>query len=144
MYGENIKTTESAGGILPAATGFARGVLVATVFTFSAFVLFAFLLAYTKLSEHAIPVIAIAVEGIGAAVAGFTAAKAAKSRGFLTGLGSGVIYMGIIWIISVLSGSGISLGSHLFTMLGVSAASGALGGIFGVNTGYGKTNRRKR
>ena len=144
MYGENIKTTESAGGLLPAATGFARGTLAGAVFTFLAFALFAFLLAYTKLPEQAVPVIAVSVEGIGAFLSGFAAAKGAKSRGFFTGLISGVLYMGIIWVSSLLSGSGISVGSHLFTMLGVSAASGALGGIFGVNTGYGTTNRRKR
>ena len=143
MYGENIKTTETAGGILPAATGFARGVLVAAVFTVAAFAVFAFLLAYTSLPETAIPVIAVAVEAVGALIAGLFAAKGGKSRGFLTGLISGVLYMGILWVVSLLSGSGMRWGSHLLTMLIVSAASGALGGIFAVNTG-GKTNRRKR
>lgn len=144
MYGENIKTTESAGGTLSAMKGFAQGVLAGAVFTVLAFALFAFLLAYTKLPEQSVPVIAVSTEGIGAAIAGFAAAKGAKSRGFFTGLISGVLYMGMIWMISLLSGSGITMGSHLFTMLGVSASSGALGGIFGVNTEDHVTNRRRR
>ncbi len=144
MYGENIKMTEAAGGIFPAAKGFVRGVLIAAVFTILAFALFACLLAYTGLPETAIPVIAVAVEGIGAFLSGFFAAKGAKSRGFFTGLLAGVLYMVIIWMISVLSGSGIVLGSHLITMSGVSIGCGGLGGIFGVNQADGAKNRRKR
>lgn len=144
MYGENIKTMEGAGGFLPAAMGFVRGALIAAAVTLALFALFACLLAYTGLAESAIPVIAVAVEGAGALVSGFCAARGAKSRGFFTGLAAGALYMAIIWMISVLSGSGFTLGSHTLSFLVVAILCGAVGGILGVNVKRGTTNRRKK
>lgn len=144
MFSENIKMTESAGGFLPAGKGFVRGVLIAAIVTILAFAVFACLLAYTGLPESAIPVIALVTEGAGAFISGFCAAKSAKSRGFMMGLIAGALYMGLIWLISVLSGSGFHPGSHLLTMSGVSLGFGGLGGIFGVNMTPKVTNKRKR
>lgn len=144
MYSENIKMTESGGGLIPGFLGFTRGVLIAAVFTVVSFVLFACLLAYTGMKEQTIPVIAVATEGIGAAISGFAAAKGAKSRGFLYGLSAGAIYIVLIRAIGVLACGGSFLQAHMLLMLLISAACGALGGIFGVNTKEGKTSRRKR
>ena len=144
MYGENIKTLEDAGGFFPAAMGFVRGALIAAAVTLAFFALFACLLAYTGLAESAIPIIAAVVEGAGALISGFYAARGAKSRGFFTGLAAGALYMAIIWIISVLSGSGFTLGSHTISFLITAILCGAVGGVLGVNLNHGTTNRRKK
>ena len=144
MYGENIKMTETAGGFLPAARGFGRGVLIATAVTILSFLLFACLLAYTGLPESLIPGIAWTMEGLGALISGFCAAKGAGSRGIITGWIAGLLYMVVIWMISVLSGSGFSFGMHTLTLLGLSVVCGGIGGVLGVNLTSGKTNRRKR
>ncbi len=144
MYGENIKTTESGGGVIPGFIGFARGVLIAAVATVISFSLFACLLAYTGLKEQFIPVIAVATEGIGAFLSGFFAAKGAKARGFLFGIGAGILYIALIRAIGVLACGGSFLRVHMLWTVLISAASGALGGIFGVNTKENGTNRRKR
>lgn len=144
MYSENIKMTEVAGGPGGAALGFARGVLAAAAFTLFTFVLFAFLLAYTGLSEGAIPIIATVTEGLGALIAGYGTAKGAGHRGFVSGLIAGAVYILIIWVIASLAGDGFYVGGHFLTMLGFSAAGGAVGGILGVNLKTGRSNKRKR
>lgn len=144
MYSENIKTMDSAGGIRSAAGGFARGVITAAVFTLVVFALFACMLAYTALSESAVPIIATVVEAVGALIAGYCTAKKSGSRGFLSGLAAGIGYIIIIWFIASLAGDGFYVGKHFLTMLGFSALGGAVGGVLGVNLKSGRNNKRKR
>ena len=144
MYRENMKVAEVTYGPKGAVFGFLKGVLISAVVTVLVFLVFAFFLAYTKLPEGAIPVIAIVTEAIGALIAGYGTAKGTKSRGFLSGLLSGAVYILIIWLIGSLISDGFYLGKHFFTMLGFSALGGAIGGILGVNLKTGKTNKRKR
>lgn len=144
MYGENVKTTDTVGGLRAAAGGFARGVITAAVFTPVVFALFACILAYTAVSESAIPVIATFTEAAGALIAGFCTAKRLGSRGFLFGLIAGIGYIFMIWLIASLAGEGFYVGKHVLSMLGFSALGGAAGGVLGVNLKGGRNNKRKR
>ena len=144
MYSENIKVAEAAYGPKGALFGFLKGIGISAAATVLVFLVFAFFLAYTGLPESAIPVIATVTEAIGALIAGFKTAKGNRSRGFLSGLLAGAVYMLIIWVIASLAGDGVYVGKHFFTMLGFSALGGAIGGILGVNLKTGKTNKRKR
>ena len=144
MYSENIKTMDTAGGLRAAAGGFARGIITAAVFTLVVFALFACILAYTAVSESAIPIISTAVQAAGALIAGFCTAKRSGSRGFLSGLVAGLGYILIIWFIASLAGDGFYVGIHFLSMLGFSALGGAVGGVMGVNLKSGRSNKRKR
>ena len=117
MYSENMKLTETAGGFTSAAIGFFRGVLIAAVFTLLSFTLFAMVLAFTGLSENTVPAIAIGTEGLGALLAGFFTARGAKSRGAVSGLVSGLLYILFIWLIAILAGNGVVTGKHYLVML---------------------------
>ncbi len=143
MYSENMKLTETAGGLKRTATGFFRGVLIAAVFTLLSFTLFAAFLAFTGLSESTVPIIAVGTESLGALIAGFFTARGAKSRGALSGLVSGLLYIIFIWMIAILAGNGTVTGKHYLTMLLLSALFGVIGGIMGVNMKASNTNRRK-
>lgn len=144
MYSENIKTMDAAVGFRSAVIGFARGVIIAAIFTLVAFALFACILAYTAVPESAIPVIATAVEAISSLIAGFATAKRAGSRGFFAGLAAGIGYMIILWFIASLAGDGFYIGQHVLATLGFSALGGAIGGVLGVNVKSGRSNKRKR
>lgn len=144
MYSENMKTMDTAGGLRAAAGGFARGVLTAAAFTLIVFALFACILAFTAVSEGAIPIIATIVQAAGALIAGFSTAKKSGSRFFLSGLTAGIGYILIIWFIASLAGDGFYVGKHFLSMLGFSALGGAVGGVLGVNLKSGRSNRRKR
>lgn len=144
MIGENIKTVEKAGGIWALAGGFGRGVLLAVAFTLVTFAAFACILAYSALSQGAIPVIATVTEAIGALIAGFCTARRKGNSGLLSGLLAGVGYMLILWVIALLAGDGFSMGAHSLSMLLFSALGGVVGGVLGVNLKSGRTNKRKR
>lgn len=144
MIRENIKTVENTGGLWPTICGFGRGLLLAVAFTLVAFLVCACILAYTAVSQGAIPVIATATQALGALIAGFCTARRKGSSGLLLGLLAGVGYMLILWVIAILAGDGFSIGAHSLSMLLFSALGGVVGGVVGVNLKSGKTNKRKR
>lgn len=143
MYSENVKLTETAGSLKNTAFGFFRGVIYAAVFTLLSFTLFAAFLAFTGLSESAVPIIAIGTESLASLIAGFFTARGTKNRGALSGLVSGLLYILFLWAIALFAGNGVIVGKHYLTMLLFSALFGAIGGIMGVNIKTSKTNRRK-
>lgn len=142
MY-ENVKTI-SDGGISSTAVAFLKGVLLAAIITFVIFALFSVALSYTPLPESAIGYIVFITQGIGSFVAGFVPAKKAGAKGLLTGGISALLYMLILWLVSSLLADGFYVNSHVLTMLLVSLAFGALGGITGVNFKDSNTNKKKR
>ena len=142
MY-DNVKTVQS-GGFTSFILGFLKGAAIAVVLTLVVFLVFAFILSYTPLSESAIVYIAYITEIIGALVAGFIPAKRAGTKGMLTGALSGFLYILIIWIIASLAADGFFIGRHILTMVVISVVAGAIGGISGVNTGTSVNNKKKR
>ena len=142
MY-ENVKTVES-GGFLSYVTGFLKGAVIGVLITFAVFLIFAFLLSYTPLPEESIRYIAYATEVVGAFASGLIPARKSGKRGILTGLLSGTLYMLIIWLFSSLAADGFYFDTHILTMLLLSAISGAVGGVVGVNTKSAETNKKKR
>lgn len=142
MY-ENVKIVDG-GGVSSAALGFLKGVLIAALITLVIFSLAALILSYTPLPESAIPYITFGTQIIGSLISGFIPAKRAGTKGLLTGGLSALIYMLIIWLVSSLASDGFYMGSHILTMFLVSLASGALGGIMGVNFKSSNNNKKKR
>ena len=142
MY-ENIKTAES--GDLPSFfTGFLKGAFIAVVTTLGVFLIFALLLSYTGMPEDSVRYVAYITEALGAFLAGIVPAKKIRRRGILTGGLCGVLYMTIIWVVSSLVSDGFYFNLHMLIMLLTSLASGALGGIVGVNIKKSDTNRKKK
>jgi len=142
MY-ENVKTVES-GGVVSFVTGFLKGAVISVIITLVVFGVFALVLSYTPLSENAICYIAYVTEAVGAFVSGLIPAKKSGKRGILTGVLSGTLYMLIIWLVSSLAADGFYFNSHILTMLLLSAAAGAVGGIVGVNSKSSEINKKKR
>ena len=90
----------------------------------------AFLLYRFRLGEAQITAGIYAVYLISCLFGGFLAGKAMKTRRFLWGLLSGLLYFLFLFILSVLQESGISAEpSSVLTVLGICAASGMTGGM---------------
>ena len=142
MY-ENVKTEK----LSPVSGVFAsvlKGILLAGVITFLIFALASVILSYTPLSESAIPYIVFVTQVVGSLTAGFIPAKKAGVKGLLTGAASALLYMLILWLVSSLAKDGFYFNSHVLTMVLLSAVSGALGGIVGVNFKDTNSNKKKR
>ncbi len=140
MYHDEYKTVKDTGAVKVSATAFLKAMLWALGLTVAVLLLASLLLTYTPVSETMIPAIAIMVAVLAAAVAGITASRSVKNRGWLTGSVAGVLYSIILYLFSSLAGNGFHFNAYVVIMLIVSFFAGAIGGILGINL----PNKRKR
>lgn len=115
--------------------GFIKGIVMAYAVTAIIFIAYAIILTYSNLSEEQIPVVSVITSALCSAIAGFDAARAAKSRGILWGLLAGVVYFVILYLIGFMSGVQNGFNIAKVKTLVVCLAGGAIGGILGINTG---------
>ena len=120
-------------GAKPVLIGFGKAVLVALIFTLLVFLIAALLLTYTHLSESAIPFITTVTLVVSVILAGTTSARKAKSRGYLSGAVTGVLYALVLQIVAMLISGSFHIGSYIFVLLAVGLFGGAIGGILGIN-----------
>lgn len=106
------------------------------VFSFVSLALFAliasFLLAGTNMGEHTLEWSVYVMHGLALIIGGFVTGKKKGVKGWYYGGLLGIIYYVIILLIGFL-GFDAALGIPALILLAVAFASGALGGIVGVN-----------
>ena len=111
----------------------AIGVLMAFAITCIVFLAYAMLITYTDMSERNLPVVVAITTLLSVMVAGFDAAKGATNRGWLWGMGAGLIYVLILAIIMVILLPTFAVDGRTFTVAILGLAGGGLGGILGIN-----------
>lgn len=123
---ENIKNNNFFGSI-------AKGVGVSFIFTIITLSIFSCLLVYTNLSENLIQPVVIGITAISIFLGAFISNRKMRKNGILNGILIGVIYIGLIYIISsvVNNNFSISIGTIIMILLGI--LGGATGGIIGIN-----------
>lgn len=94
----------------------------------------ALLLRYTSMGSTTLPAITFFINAVGLLCGGYMAGKRAGQRGWFFGGMQGIIYTLILGLISFLAFDLQMQTSILLFMLSAFGL-GALGGIFGVNTG---------
>lgn len=97
------------------------------------FVIFAAILTYTRFPENAIPTIVLVVTIISIIYAAQLSAKKAKSRGWLVGSITGLMYIFILYIISLIFTQRAVFDTHLLVIFLIAFISGAVGGVIGIN-----------
>lgn len=107
--------------------------MIAFMITAILFIGAALLLTFTSLPENSIPVIAIVTTIISVLVAGYDTAKDAKSRGWLLGMSSGIVYAIILIVVGSMIAKDFIVTGNMVTLLIISAGGGALGGMIGIN-----------
>lgn len=120
--------------------GFLKSMLLAVIFTLFAFVAFSLLIAFTPLSESVIPTASIAVMVISVLLGAASFSKGAKSKGYLKGCMSGVAYVFIIYLLSVVLEGGMYFNAYVLVLLAIGVFVGSIGGIMGINM---KDKRRR-
>lgn len=114
--------------------GIGKGVVGACLFTIIVFVVMAFVLTYTDVSEGIIAAASVLITAVAAIIAGFFAAKSAKNRGLLWGMAAGIIYVLIVFVVLFTSQDGMTFSLGKITGVLCAAAGGGIGGILGINT----------
>ena len=113
-----------------------KGVGISFSFTLICLTIFSALLTYTNLSENLIQPVVIAVTGISILAGSFFATRKVGKNGIIKGIGVGLIYILLIYVISSIVNGGnftLTIGSVIMILIGI--LCGAIGGIIGVNIG---------
>ena len=111
----------------------AIGVLIAYAITAIVFLAYAMLVTYTNMSEQNLPIIVAITTLLSVMVAGFDAAKGATQRGWLWGMGAGLVYILIMVAVMALLLPTFAVDGRTFTTVIIGIAGGGLGGILGIN-----------
>ena len=107
-----------------------RSLLLSYVLSGLLLLLLSFLLYKMKLSRDQIQAGVYIIYGLSCFFGGFLSGKQLKTRRFLWGGLSGLLYFGILLLLSLLLGKGIQSGlSRLLLSLGLCAGSGVIGGM---------------
>lgn len=140
MYHEEYKTVKDTGAVRSGLLGFGKAVLWAFGVTAAVFVLAALLLTYTPMPESLIPFVVILTAVVSVIAGGMSASRSAKSKGWLNGAVTGILYSVILYFFSSLAGEGFYFSGYILVMLAVGLFAGAFGGILGINL----SDKRKR
>lgn len=140
MYHEEYKTVKDTAAVKMSAKAFGKAILWAFGFTGVVFAALSLLFTYTPMSEALIPFVVILTAVLSVIIAGVTASRSAKSRGWLNGSAAGILYSVILYLFSSLAGNGFYFNSYILVMALVSLFAGAVGGILGINL----PDKRKR
>jgi len=110
-----------------------KGVMMGYAITCIIFLAYAMLVTYTQMSERNLPIVIAVTTLLSVMIAGFDAAKGAPSRGWMWGLLAGFIYVAILALVMAIMIPGFFADGRTATVIVLSVAGGALGGILGIN-----------
>jgi len=110
-----------------------KGVMMGYAITCIIFLAYAMLVTYTQMSERNLPIVIAVTTLLSVMIAGFDAAKGATSKGWMWGFLAGFIYVAILGIIMAIMIPGFFADGRTATVIVLSVAGGALGGILGIN-----------
>lgn len=110
-----------------------KGIGVAYAITVIVFIAYAVLLTYTEITEKNIDLIVMVTVVVSVLIAGFDSARGASDKGWLWGMGAGLIYVLIMFFVGFCVVPEYSLGSESVMHLVLGLAGGGLGGIIGIN-----------
>lgn len=110
-----------------------KGMFTAYLITLPAFVVFSFVLTYTDFPEKYISTSVIIITIMSVLVAGSTATRNVRNRGWLNGAIVGIIYMLGLYFFSSLIFKDFTIDRHVIIMFLIGILIGSVGGIIGIN-----------
>ncbi len=123
------------------AKGVVKGLIVSYIITLPTFAIFALILTYSNYPEKMISPVVVVATLVSVVVAGSTATRNVKSKGWLNGGIVGFVYMLILYLISSIAYRDFSVNVDMIVMMAIGLLAGAIGGIIGIN--YKKSSRVK-
>jgi putative membrane protein (TIGR04086 family) len=111
----------------------AKGILVSYIATIPLFLVFALVLSYTDFPEKYVSPVVVIVSAISIMIAGSTATRKIKNKGWLNGSVVGFIYVLILYILSSFVYNNFTIDRHVLLMTILGIILGSIGGIIGIN-----------
>ena len=109
------------------------GSVVSIIITIIGLIIFAGLLTYTSISESTIPTVTIIITIISILIGSSICMSTVRKNGIINGVLIGLIYIGVIYILSSLIEENFALDLKSLIMIIGALIAGAVGGIIGVN-----------
>lgn len=110
-----------------------KSVSIGYGFSLLCFLLLAAVVTFTKLSEAVVPMVTQGIVVIGLTISGAVAAMRAKSRGWLYGILCGMLFIGIMLIVSSIAVQDFTFDKYVFSRVILGVAVGTIGGMIGIN-----------
>ncbi len=139
--GESLKTAlkEHIG-----LTAVAKGIIVSYIIIIPFFIIFALILSYVDFPEKLVSPAVMITTVLSILIAGSTATRNLKSKGWLNGGLVGIIYITVLYLLSSFVLDDFTASRNVLVMAVVSMIAGALGGIVGINMKNNTRSRQKR
>jgi len=109
------------------------GVLMGYAITCIVFLGYSMLITYTGMTERNLPMVVAITTLLSVMVAGFDAAKGADNRGWLWGMGAGLVYILILTGLMMGVLQRFAVDTRTVTSIVLALAGGGMGGILGIN-----------
>ena len=106
---------------------------VSIIITIIGLIIFASLLTYTAIPESSIPTVTIIITIISILIGSSMCMSTVRKNGIINGVLIGLIYIGIIYILSSVIEGNFALNLKSIIMIIGTIIAGAVGGIIGVN-----------
>ena len=106
---------------------------VSIIITIVGLIIFASLLTYTSIAETTIPTVTIIITIISILIGSSMCMSTVKKNGIINGVLIGLIYIGVIYILSSIIEGNFALDLKSIIMIIGAIIAGAVGGIIGVN-----------
>lgn len=109
------------------------GVLMGFAITAIVLLGYAMLITYTDMSERSLPTVVAVTTLLSVLLAGFDAARGAHVKGWLWGMGAGLLYITVLAVVMAVLLPGFGVDGRTFLILALAVVGGGLGGILGIN-----------
>lgn len=120
-------------GTFPSFLSVLKNVSVTYIIMLIALLVFALIVTYTNFPESFIPATVLVLTVVSVMLAGVLTAVGNRTKGWLCGAISGLIYMITLYCLSTLVFDYPGFGANVIAMLALGLFAGTLGGIVGIN-----------
>jgi putative membrane protein (TIGR04086 family) len=120
---------EKNNGYLPAAEGVLRGFIITVVLL----LIFAVIMTFTEVSEKTSSTFYLVTTILSIMYGSIYAVRKIKRRGWLIGIVVTLLYLLVLYIVSIVSGNSSVIGTDRVTRLLLALIVGALSGMIGIN-----------
>lgn len=111
-----------------------KGSLISIAVTIILLAIFSLVLTYSSISENTMPTMIILITILSILIGSQMTTRSIKNKGMLNGALVGIIYIGLLYLISSIVTSNFGFNTYSLVMILSSIIIGGLGGIIGVNT----------
>jgi len=120
----------------------AKGIAISYIITLPVFIIFSIILCFVDFPANLITPVVILTTIVSLLCSGYISSKGLKSRGWLNGAITGLIYISVLYLAGSTILSNFRIDRYAAITVVIAVLSGVIGGMAGMNSGH--RSRRKK